>query len=484
MKPGLSLPAKILLTAAVNFVLLAFAALALTGFLRGLNSESIFMAMAREKIVATAGQIALDLAETAPEDRTALLARYSAIHGVTFLLFLNDGEQLAGPAVTLPEPVRVLLTARPPGDRPPPFEGPPPGKGKGKGPPKKGPITAPFLIVTHDPSLYWVGVRVPVRSPGVTERERGTLFIRSNGLFTSGFFFDWRPWIVAAAVILTTALICWLPLLRGITRTIHQLTEATARVARGEFDVRVETGRRDELGRLGESIHQMANQLEAYVHGQKRFLRDAAHELRSPLARMQMAAAILERKSDESAAPYLADLKEEIDLMSGLTTQLLSLARAESKPDPAALGPVNLREVAERATRTELTTGADVRVEVDPAHTVIAESDALYRSLSNLVRNAIRYAGSAGPITVSSSASRHEVAILVADRGPGIPESAMAKVFTPFFRLEDARDRQTGGTGLGMAIAKAGAEACGGTIECRNRDGGGLEVVIRLRRAG
>lgn len=483
MKPGLSLPAKILLTAGANFALLALAALALTGLLREVNSESLFMAMAREKIVATAGQIALDLAETAPEDRTALLARYSAIHGVTFLLFLNEGEQLAGPAVTLPQPVRVALEARPPGDHPPPPDGPPPREFKGKGPPKKGPITAPFLILTHDPPLYWVGVRVPIRSPGVSGRERGTLFIQSPGLFSNAFFFDWRPWIVGATVILAIALICWLPLLRGITRTIHQLTEATARVARGEFDVRVETDRGDELGRLGESIHRMANQLEAYVHGQKRFLRDAAHELRSPLARMQMAAAILERKADESAAPYVVDLKEEIDLMSGLTTQLLSLARAESKPDPAALVPVNVREIAERARRTELTAGADVRVEVDSTHTAIAEPDALFRALSNLVRNAIRYAGAAGPVTVASSISQDEVAIAVSDHGPGIPESAMAKVFQPFFRLEDARDRQTGGTGLGLAIAKAGAEACGGTIECHNRMGGGFEAVIRLKRA-
>jgi two-component system sensor histidine kinase CpxA len=111
---------------------------------------------------------------------------------------------------------------------------------------------------------------------------------------------------------------------------------------------------------------------------------------------------------------------------------------------------------------------------------VLANQEYLFRSLANVVRNAIRYAGSFGPIIISAKNGDRDVAITVADNGPGLPESELDRVFKPFYRPEFARQRETGGMGLGLAIVRNCVEACEGRVICRNRDPRGLEVEIRL----
>ena len=114
---------------------------------------------------------------------------------------------------------------------------------------------------------------------------------------------------------------------------------------------------------------------------------------------------------------------------------------------------------------------------------VLANPEYLLRAISNLVRNAIRYAGSAGPIVLSAQNKGDDTVITVSDSGPGIPDNALEEVFAPFFRLERSRSRDTGGTGLGLAIVKACVEACKGSVRAHNRKPSGLEVEIRLRTA-
>jgi two-component system sensor histidine kinase CpxA len=113
----------------------------------------------------------------------------------------------------------------------------------------------------------------------------------------------------------------------------------------------------------------------------------------------------------------------------------------------------------------------------------MADPDYLVRALANLVRNAVRYAGEAGPITVSVRRENQDAVVTVADSGPGLPPDELERVFTPFYRLEASRNREAGGAGLGLAIVKSCVEACGGRVECLNRKPTGLEVEIRLRVA-
>ena len=113
----------------------------------------------------------------------------------------------------------------------------------------------------------------------------------------------------------------------------------------------------------------------------------------------------------------------------------------------------------------------------------IAQPDLLFRALANVVRNAVRYAGQAGPITVSALRQDDAVVVTIADQGPGVPEASLQQIFDPFFRAESSRSRDTGGVGLGLAIVKTCVEACQGNVTARNRDPRGLEIRIVLKVA-
>ena len=167
--------------------------------------------------------------------------------------------------------------------------------------------------------------------------------------------------------------------------------------------------------------------------------------------------------------------------MSQLTDELLQFARAETIHEPVTLIRTNVADAVQIAIQRELTEGADISVAVDPSLYVQANTEFLIRSLANVLRNAVRYAAYRGPIRVSANRRDDRVVIRVTDCGPGVPEDSLDKIFAPFYRTDNARDRQTGGAGLGLAIVRTYIESCGGTVECRNRRPSGLEVLIQLR---
>jgi len=169
--------------------------------------------------------------------------------------------------------------------------------------------------------------------------------------------------------------------------------------------------------------------------------------------------------------------------MSSLVNELLSFSRAGLQEGAAPLARVHLAALAERAVSREAPSPAAIQVSVDAGLAALANEPLLLRALSNLLRNAVRYAGENGPITVSASRHGEEVSLTVADHGPGMPEAELEEVFAPFYRPETARTRETGGVGLGLTIVKTCVEACHGTVACRNRKPSGLEVELRLKAA-
>ena len=458
MRP-LSLRAKFALLALLNVSLLGVVFLLFARHQLGQEFQSFLMSTAREKIVAVSRQLSLDLAGVEEGQRDFVLGRYAAAYGVEFRLYDSEGARLAGPDSTLPAEVAGRLV-RPAGPAVPP-----PRALTGLGPP-------PFLIEAG--GMYWTGVRMALPGADLRSTTRATLLLVSPTLFSNPFFFEWEPWLAILLTAVAVTGLCWFPLVRGLTRDIRKMTVATAAVADGHFDVELDTKRRDELGRLGGSINQMTGRLRDYVNGQKRFLGDVAHELRSPLGRMQVALGILERKCAEPE--YVGDLQEDVELLSGLTTELLTFARSELKREPVTLGPVDLRKVVEHAAQVE---GASVTIDIAGALTAMGEEHLLFRAISNLLRNAVRYGG--GEILVTGRREGDGVVLTVADRGPGVPEEALEKIFSPFFRLDSARDRKKGGTGLGLAIVRNYVEMCGGRVAARNRAGGGLELMVTLR---
>jgi two-component system sensor histidine kinase CpxA len=209
-------------------------------------------------------------------------------------------------------------------------------------------------------------------------------------------------------------------------------------------------------------------------------LSDIAHELCSPIARIQTALGILEQRTHDTQRKYVVDVQEEVEHMSGLINELLLFSKAQISGPGRELKPVNVAETVRRVIEREASDGAHIEIHISEELEATANPDYLFRSLANLVRNAIRYAGNAGPIVISGKNGGGEVAITVADSGPGLPEAELDQVFKPFYRPELARQRETGGVGLGLAIVRSCIEACGGTVRCRNRTPTGLEVEIQL----
>jgi two-component system sensor histidine kinase CpxA len=330
------------------------------------------------------------------------------------------------------------------------------------------------MIHTGNPSRYWL--LLPIDPPG--PRPPLTLIAVSESIGLGGLVLDFTPWIAAAGGIFLFSLLFWLPLVRGITGSIREMTGATARVAEGRFDIPVRENRGDELGLLARSINQMAGRLSGFVNGQKRFLGDIAHELCSPLARAQVALGILEQQL--GASPGLADLREEVQQMSSLVNELLSFSKASLAAGRIKLQSVPLREVVARAIERENLPATAIQCEINDDLAVYAESNMILRAISNLFRNAIKYAGDAGPVEVEAQRIGDDVVLSISDQGPGVPEEALPQIFDPFFRVDVSRARETGGTGLGLAIVKTCVESCGGRVTCRNRLPHGLSVVITL----
>ena len=505
--------AKILFWFFLNLVALAIPAWLLFGAQLRPGLDSLLAGRAGDHIQSVADIITSELHSTGQDKWDIVLKRFSDAYHVHFYLFRNDGTQIAGDHITLLPEVYAHIIERPAlaldprqnpppprrdpdqpplsGDAPPappprqdePPDQPPAGP-DGQGGPRKGPHPKSMLR-TSNPTRYWVLVRIPGPRPAPGQMPiPSTLLTESETINGGGLFFDPIPWLeLAGGAILISALI-WLPLIRGITRSITRMTVTTGQIAEGRFDVRVGgRHRRDELGSLAGSINRMAERLAGFVGGQKRFLGDIAHELCSPLARAQMALAVLEQRGDETQYAYVADVLEEIELMSSLVNELLSFSKAslgmQIKPQS-----VDLHSLVEKVLEREATGAAHIETTMEENLRVMADPELLQRSLANLVRNALHYAGHAGPIQITAAKiPGNKITLSVADSGPGVPADALAQVFDPFYRVDPARARETGGAGLGLAIVKTCVESCGGTVTARNRQPTGLEVTITLNPA-
>jgi two-component system sensor histidine kinase CpxA len=317
--------------------------------------------------------------------------------------------------------------------------------------------------------------------PGVSRPWPLFLLLRSTSLSAGGLFIDFTPWVLAGFGALLFSALLWLPLVHGVTRALSQMTTVTEQIAQGNFEAKVQQHRRDELGRLGQAINSMAGRLSSFVTGQKRFLGDVAHELCSPLARIQVALGILEQRADDKQKAYVDDVREEVQHMSGLIDELLSFSRAGLAGRDIQLQPVQLRPLIETVVQREVGDTTQIEPHIPADLRVHGEPQLLSRAIANLLRNAIRYAGTAGPIRLTAERENSNVRILVQDDGPGVPEAALERIFDPFYRAEASRSRDTGGIGLGLTIVKTCIEACQGTVQARNRHPRGLEVNVTLR---
>lgn len=192
------------------------------------------------------------------------------------------------------------------------------------------------------------------------------------------------------------------------------MTSATEAIAAGQFDISVSEDRHDELGKLGAAINRMSRRLNGYVTGQKRFLGDIAHELCSPIARMQMSLGVLERRLSNEHGEALEDLREEADHMSKLVNELLSFSRSSLRETTIQLEAVDLTDAIELALQRETAATEEIKVNIPGTPKVLADANLLQRALANVVRNAILYAGEAGPISIDVDYSKERQCLVAA----------------------------------------------------------------------
>jgi len=421
-----------------------------------------------DRISAIGETITFEFSRLAESEWPARLSDYDQKHGVTFGLFNNQGQQVFGKNITPPAEVMPrLIDRRPPGEQL---------NRRQPGPVSKRPADAPpkprFMLRAGQPARYWAGVHLDLVPQGGTAL---TLVMVSDTISGGGLFLDLWPWLALAAAALVLSALLWMPFVRGITGFIGTLNHAAGRIAHGKFDERIEKQRSDELGELSTSVNTMAAQLGDYMREQKRITADVAHELCSPIARMQMALGVVEQRSTPDQTTYLQKLDRELQHMAKLVEEVLAFSKAETIPDRETPEDIDLRELLQNILAREAPeNGIKLEIGDIKLHSL---RNALDRGIGNVVRNAIRYAKD---LEITAKAENGRVIIEIADRGPGVPEEALSRLFEPFYRPEAARGRTTGSSGLGLAITKRCIEACGGTVTVRNREGGGLAVVLVL----
>lgn len=274
-----------------------------------------------------------------------------------------------------------------------------------------------------------------------------------------------------------------------ITTPIWRIRSAAGRLASGDLKVRVRpiVGRRqDELADLASDFDSMAERIEELLRNQKQLIADISHELRSPLARLSVALDLCRQEDGETNQQYLDRIELEIARLNELIGQLLSLSRLESGLSQLEKIPVDLaalvKEIGNDANFEAKIRGCEVKISTPDSVLIHAVPELLQRAVENVVRNAIRHTNHGTAVEIQLTDENESVVLSVRDHGPGLSdESDLLNIFQPFFRVDQSRDRKSGGVGLGLAIAERAILIHGGTITATNATDGGLIVVITLR---
>ena len=293
------------------------------------------------------------------------------------------------------------------------------------------------------------------------------------------------------AALIASGLVCLL-LARYIATPIKKLQTAVRQFSQGELSVRVgpQIGKRkDEIANLGRDFDAMAARIETLMNAHERLLRDVAHELRSPLTRLNVALEITKKHTGEEAKRFLLRIGQETEKLSRLITQLLTLSRLENAEMAVQMRPVALEKIITRIAQDARFEGqmreCSVVFHCDHKCTLHANGNLLRSAIENVVRNALRFAPVGTQVeirqkVVDEPTGERMAVVKICDTGPGVTDEELSNLFQPFYRSVNQPPRASGGAGLGLAIAHRAVTMHKGRIQAGNHPQGGLIVEIRL----
>ncbi len=290
--------------------------------------------------------------------------------------------------------------------------------------------------------------------------------------------------ILGIALVVSALTSWWLA--EHLTAPIRRIQAGARALASESLDVRVSAGlegRKDELAVLARDFDAMADQLRTNRGATTQLLRDISHELRSPLARMRVALG-LARQPPADFARQLDRLEREIERLDSMISQVLKLARLHGTDALLQRERFELDDVIEQVVRDANFEGAVKNCKINlrgAANCAVLGSRELLRSaIENVLRNAVRYSPNDMPAEMQVARAGGGLEILIRDHGPGVPAADLERIFEPFYRVAESRDRDSGGEGIGLAITSQVMKAHGGSARAVNANSGGLEVRLSL----
>ena len=288
-----------------------------------------------------------------------------------------------------------------------------------------------------------------------------------------------------SAMIGVAVLVLSVVLSRVLTRKIGQLLTAIRQVREGAYSHRAEIAGHDEIAQIGQEFNSLTDRLQTTENARRRFVSDASHELKTPLAAIWLLSdSILQTEHMDPATTreFVADIGAEAERLSRITEDLLRLTRLDSgvleKPVEVEVLPV-LEQVMRMMSLVAQEKQVELTYTAEPGCTVLATPDELHQVIYNLTDNAVKYTGAGGAVQVALSRREENVILTVADNGTGIPEEDLPRIFERFYRVDKARSRAAGGTGLGLSIVSDTVKRRGGTVEAANRPEGGSVFTVR-----
>jgi signal transduction histidine kinase len=279
-------------------------------------------------------------------------------------------------------------------------------------------------------------------------------------------------------VIGATAAMVWLAM-AVVVIPIRRIANSIAAFGQGNLSVRVKTDRPDEIGQLGRSFNQMAERLERLIVSERRLLGDISHELRSPLARLKFAVKLARTSQDSKTA--IDRIEKDVDRIASLVSDIVEITFLEGDPALCGTESVAIADVVDDVVRDcaveSEARGCRIEFMGNIDGLVLGSRELLRRAVENVLRNAVRYSPEGTAVLVYLSEKEQAAVIVVRDHGSGVPEEMLSRIFDPFFRVEESRTLNGGGSGLGLSIAKRAMQAHHGTIAAENAEPG-LRVTL------